>query len=170
VIALVGHRSAGKSRLLPLLCRWTGLPGFDLDEVIAERAGKSAKAFFVGGESGPADFREAERAAFAALTAPAVGQPSGPAIVATGGGFLSLHSDLLRGHTAVLVPITFETYRERLLADRTRPRLRPELTLEEEIAQVYADREARHAAVPTLPLLDYLRHTAPRPAAGAPSR
>jgi shikimate kinase len=153
LVALVGHRSAGKSRLLPLLSRWTGLPGWDLDEVIAERAGQSVASLFT---RSPSAFREAERAAFASLT----GSVRGPALVATGGGFLSLHADLLRGHTAVLVPITFETYRTRLLADRTRPRLRPELTIEEELTQVYAEREREHAATLTVSLFDFLRHTA----------
>ena len=165
IVVLVGHRAAGKSRLLPLLSRWTGLPGFDLDELVAHRTGRSIAAWFgtsgdppshagEGREGGsPAGFRTAEREGFLSIP--------GPAIVATGGGFLSLHSDLLREHAAVLIPITFETYRARLLADRTRPRLRPELSLEEEIRQVYDERELRHASVPTIPLLEYLRRTAP---------
>ncbi len=148
VIALVGHRAAGKSRLLPLVCQWTGLPGIDLDRLIEKRAGRSIGALFA---SDPQAFREAERLAFSSIR--------GPMIVATGGGFLSLHADLLREHTAVLVPITFEAYQSRLLADATRPRLRPQLSHAEEIAQVYAEREERHAAIDTLPLVDFLRLT-----------
>jgi len=45
----------------------------------------------------------------------------------------------------------------RLVGDTTRPRLRPQLSLEEELAQVYAEREQRHAAADTIPLLDFLR-------------
>jgi shikimate kinase len=157
LVALVGHRAAGKSRLLPLVCRWTGRPGVDLDVLIEERAGRSVAVLFT---ADPQAFREAERQAFASIR--------GPAIVATGGGFLSLHADLLRDHTAVLVPITFETYRARLLGDATRPRLRPQLSLEEELAQVYAEREERHAAADTMPLLDFLRLTAPGPRASGP--
>jgi shikimate kinase len=151
VIALVGHRAAGKSRLLPLVCRWTGLPGVDLDRLIEERADRSIAALFA---TNPQTFRDAEREAFISIR--------GPAIVATGGGFLSLHADLLRDHTGVLVPITFETYRARLLADATRPRLRPQLSHEEEIVQVYAEREERHAAAETMPLIDFLRASSSR--------
>ena len=60
---------------------------------------------------------------------------------------LALHADLLAGDTPVLVPVSFETYRERLLADATRPRLRPELTAEEEVRVVYEEREAIHRAL-----------------------
>ena len=52
----------------------------------------------------------------------------------------------------VLVPVRFETYRERLMLDRTRPRLRPELSLEEELRVVFESREQLHAQVPTIPL------------------
>jgi shikimate kinase len=57
----------------------------------------------------------------------------------------------------LVVPVCFETYRERLLADTSRPRLRPGMTLEEEIATVFHEREALHARVPTVPLVDFLR-------------
>ncbi len=157
MVALVGHRAAGKSRLLPLVSQWTGLPGVDLDLLIAERAGQELTSFF---NADPAAFRAAERRAFASI--------EGPAIVATGGGFLSLHADLLRDRTAVLVPITFETYRSRLLSDASRPRLRPQLSLEEELAQIYAEREERHAAVDTVPLLEFLRLSASSPRAQWP--
>ena len=155
LVALVGHRTAGKSRLLPLICRWTGRPGVDLDRLVEERAGRSIRELFSTDREG---FRTAEREAFASIR--------GPAVVATGGGFLSLHADLLRGHTAVLVPITFDAYRERLMAESVpagspaRPRLRPELSLEDEIAQVFTEREALHGAARTTPLLDFLRATA----------
>ncbi len=80
-------------------------------------------------------------------------------VIAAGGGFLSLHGDLLEGTHAVLVPVTFETYRERLLEDRTRPRLRPEVPLEEELRGIFDEREAAprapaHAAAGGLPRRD----------------
>ncbi len=49
----------------------------------------------------------------------------------------------------LLVPVTFETYRERLLADTTRPRLRPGMSLEEELASVY--HRARGRSTPASP-------------------
>jgi shikimate kinase len=46
----------------------------------------------------------------------------------------------------VLVPISEETYRERLRADCARPRLRPHLSLDEELSQVFSERERQHAS------------------------
>ncbi len=148
--ALVGQRAAGKSRLLPLLAAWTGLPACDLDELVERRTGRPPSDWFPADEAG---FRAAERAAFLEL------HP--PALVATGGGFLSNHADTLHGWLAVEIPITAETYRERLLADRSRPRLRPGLTVEEEIERIYAERTRLHAAVSTIPLVDFLVSTSP---------
>jgi shikimate kinase len=139
---LVGHRAAGKSRLLPLFAELTGLPGVDLDTELARQSGRSLRDWVKEDEPG---FRQAERALF-------LSRPE-QEVDAAGGGFLSLHADLLVGHRAVLVPISFESYRERLLADRERPRLRPALSLEEEIAAVFEERERTHARVPTLSLV-----------------
>ena len=144
-LVLVGHRAAGKTRLLPLVAELAGRPPLDLDEELEAFHHRSIPDWVREDVSG---FRAAERARFAALRPPAV--------VAVGGGFLSLHADLLAGHLAVLVPVSFDTYRERLLADTGRPRLRPELSLEEEIVQVYQERELAHARVPTVPLVQLL--------------
>ncbi len=73
-----------------------------------------------------------------------------------GGGFLSHHADALRGCLAVLIPVTFETYVERLRADATRPRLRPELTLDAELREIYFEREELHRAARPLALVDFL--------------
>lgn len=145
-VVLVGHRAAGKTRLLPLIAELTGRPGIDLDAEIARRAGRPLREWV---QADPASFRQAERETFAAL--------GGQAVVAAGGGFLSLHADLLAGHLPVLIPVTFETYRERLLADPTRPRLRPELSPEEELRSVFEERERRHATTPALPLAAFVR-------------
>ncbi len=42
-VVLVGHRSAGKTTLLPLISAWTGLTGVDLDEEIERRTGQSSR-------------------------------------------------------------------------------------------------------------------------------
>lgn len=147
-VVLAGHRAAGKTRLLPLISSWCGVPGFDLDAEITERTGRTPREWI---ELDVSRFRALERETFAALPTPAV--------IAVGGGFLSLHPELLEGSTPVLVPVSFETYRERLLVDRERPRLRPALTLEEEIATVFAEREKLHASTRTWSLTDFLRAT-----------
>lgn len=147
---LVGHRSAGKSRLLPLFSKLTGLPGVDLDLELERQSGRALRDWV---QEDPKGFRAAERALF--LSRPA------NEVDAVGGGFLALHGELLAEHTPVLVPITFETYRERLLSDRTRPRLRPELSIEEELSTVFHEREALHARVPTISLVDALLELLP---------
>lgn len=153
-VVLVGHRAAGKSRLLSILAPWLGREPVDLDAEIERRGGRPLRDWVRADEPG---FRAAEREAFLAL--------SPGKLVAAGGGFLSLHPDLLSGHLPVLVPISFPTYRERLLADRTRPRLRPELSAEEELSRVYSAREAAHAQVRTCSLAELIlaaRPPAPR--------
>lgn len=142
-IALVGHRGAGKSSLLPWVTQLTGLRGIDLDDAIEQRAGRPIRELFT---ENPGRFRELERETFTSLPVPRV--------VATGGGFLSHHGDLLRNALRVLVPITRETWHERMLRDSTRPRLKPAVSLTEELAEVWQEREAAHAAVPCLSLVD----------------
>lgn len=140
-VVLVGHRAAGKTTLLPSVAELLGRTGVDTDQELERRHQRRISEWL---RTDQAAFRAAERALFHAL-------PAGQ-VVSAGGGFLSLHADLLAPHLAVLVPVSFETYRERLLADTARPRLRPELMLEEEIATVFRAREALHARVPTVSL------------------
>lgn len=145
-MVLAGHRATGKTRLLPLVSRLLGRPGLDLDMEIERTAGRSLKTWIA---EDPKAFRAAERQALLNL-------PPG-VLVAVGGGFLSHHPDALAGMFTLVIPVSFETYRERLLADTSRPRLRPGVTLEEEIATVFHEREALHARVPAVPLVDFLR-------------
>ncbi|XXF81125.1 shikimate kinase [Myxococcaceae bacterium GXIMD 01537] len=145
-VVLAGHRAAGKSRLLPLVSRLLGRPGVDLDAALERKTGRKLREWVV---ENPAEFRAAERRALTEL-------PPGT-LVSVGGGFLSHHGDALEGCFTLLVPVTFATYRERLLANTSRPRLRPELSLEEEISSVFHEREALHTRVPTVPLVDFLR-------------
>lgn len=151
-IVLVGHRAAGKTRLLPLLAEWVNLPAIDLDAAIAKMTGRPVLELV---QEDVRRFREEERRAFGAI--------DGRRVVAAGGGFLSNHADLLEGHTGVVIPISFETYRKRLMADTSRPRLRPEVPLEEEIREIFDTREALHARVPTMPLMTFLRSTLEEP-------
>lgn len=144
-VVLAGHRASGKTRLLPHVARLLGRPAVDLDEVLARHAGRSLRSWVEQDEAG---FRAAERSAFLA-------RPKGE-VVAVGGGFLALHPELLLGKPVVLVPVSFETYRERLLEDTTRPRLLPHLSQEEEIARIFEQRERAHARIRTVSLVDFL--------------
>jgi len=136
-VVLVGHRGAGKSTLLPHVAALLGRRPLDLDAEIERALGRPIREVFAEDER---RFRAAERECFQRV-------PAGTAIAA-GGGFLALHSDLLSGgDTAVLVPVSFDTYRERLLKDETRPMLRPHLSAEEEVRGIYEEREAIHRAL-----------------------
>jgi shikimate kinase len=145
-VALAGHRSAGKTRLLPLVSALLGRPGLDLDAELERRSGRSLREWVVEDTSG---FRAAERNLLLEV-------PRG-SVVAVGGGFLSNHPEVLHSCYTLLVPVSFETYRERLLADTSRPRLRPGVSLEEELHSVYHQRQALHDRVPTVSLADFLR-------------
>ncbi len=140
-VVLVGHRGAGKTRLLAPLAPWLKRRAVDLDEEIARHSGHDSA---VDVREVPARFRLLERQAFATV--------EGTALIAAGGGFLFHHADLLARHTAVLVPLCLETFRERMRADKTRPRLKPELSLDDEIEFIFAEREPIHRAAPTIPL------------------
>ena len=145
-VVIAGHRAAGKTRVLPHISRLLGRPGVDLDKELEARTGRSLRAWVA---EDPQAFRAAERKALLEM-------PPG-SLVAVGGGVLSPHPEALTGMFTLVVPVSFETYRERLLADSSRPRLRPGVTLEEEIATVFHEREALHGRVPTVPLVDFLR-------------
>lgn len=132
-VVLVGHRAAGKTTLLPVVAGLLGRRAVDLDAEIERALGRPIRDIF---REDVRLFRATEREVYRQL-------PSGT-VVAAGGGFLALHADLLGEDTAVLVPVSFETYRERLMADTDRPRLRPELSIEEELRSVYDEREAIH--------------------------
>jgi shikimate kinase len=144
-VVLAGHRAAGKTQMLPPVARALGRAGVDLDVELARRHSRSLREWV---ESDERDFRVAERETFRSL-------PSG-LVVAVGGGFLSHHPELLRGCLTVEVPISFETYVERLSRDTTRARLRPELPLDQELREVYSEREFLHAAARPLSLIDFM--------------
>jgi shikimate kinase/3-dehydroquinate dehydratase len=143
-VVLVGHRAAGKTSALASVAQRLGRKAFDLDRQIEKQWGRPIRQWVA--EDEPA-FRAAERACFKSL-------PHG-VVIAVGGGFLSKHGDLLQHCVPVLVPVSFETYCERLRDDTSRPRLSPELTLSEELRQVYESREAAHARVATMSFAEF---------------
>lgn len=144
-VVLAGHRGAGKTRLLPHVARLLGRPSLDLDAELERRSGRCIRDWVRDDEPG---FRRAERELFEGLR--------GELVIAVGGGFLSLHRDRLVGSLVVLVPVSFETYVERLKADASRPRLRPALSLDEELRQVFAEREVLHREARPTPLVDFV--------------
>jgi len=77
-VFLVGFMGAGKSTVAALLARDMDRPCIDLDDRIAEAAGKPVSAIFA--EEGEEAFRDAESAALQVLS------DAEPSVVACGGG------------------------------------------------------------------------------------
>lgn len=143
-VVLAGHRAAGKTTLLRPVAERLGRAAVDLDEALERRHGRLLREWLVADEPG---FRAAERALFLEL-------PPG-LVVAVGGGFLSHHASALRGTLTVEVPVSFETYVERLGADTTRPRLKPGVPLDQELAEVFEERERLHRRARPLAFVDF---------------
>jgi shikimate kinase len=81
-IFLIGPKHSGKTsagRALALRCLGSFI---DLDDLIAERSGKSPRTLYA---EGPEVFRKAEATALAALLDPAA---AGPRVIAAGGGII----------------------------------------------------------------------------------
>jgi shikimate kinase len=148
-VVLAGHRAAGKSSLLPAVATLLGKPAVDLDAELERVHRRSIREWFATDRE---SFRRAERATFLSL-------PRGQ-VVAVGGGFLSHHPDALVGGVVVEVPISFETYAERLRADVGRPRLNPEVSLEVELREVWEERTRLHRQARPLSLVDFLLRAA----------
>jgi shikimate kinase len=143
-VVLAGHRAAGKSTVLPQVASQLQRQGIDLDVELERRYQRPLKPWV---EVDVASFREAEAAVFASL-------PAG-GVVAVGGGFLAHHASRLRGAVVVEVPVSFETYAERLQHDETRGRLYPSLSRDQELRRVFHERSALHAAAQPLSWVDF---------------
>ena len=125
---LIGFMGTGKSSAGELLEQLTGLPRYDTDQMISERAGAPIAAIF--DNSGEERFRQCEAEVIAAL-------PEQDAIIVTGGGVV-LRDDnvtiLRRLGTIVNLSADEETLFQRVARRNTRPLLRtddPRRTLSE---------------------------------------
>ncbi len=150
-VVLAGHRAAGKSRVLPEVAKALGREPVDRDRLIAREAGGEA-AMRQLVERAEGEFRRLERRCFEQL-------PRG-VVVAGGGGFLAHHPQALRACLTALVPISEETFRERLREDASRPRLYPGLAVEDELSRLWTERERAHAAFSGALSLPQLFHRA----------
>lgn len=143
-VVLVGHRAAGKSTVLPMVAKLLGRRAFDLDAELESGQGRSVSEWVTQDEAG---FRRGEREVFTRLPVDAV--------VAVGGGFWSHHADLFSDAVVVQVPVSFETYCERLRADPRRPRLLPQQSFEDELKLIFEKREAIHKQHPCLSWVEF---------------
>jgi shikimate kinase len=98
-LVLVGMMGSGKSTVGRLVAGRLGWGYLDLDEEVARTSGRSIPALFA--EEGEAAFRRAEAQCLAAALAEG---PSGPSVVAAGGGLVeeAANRSLLRGRATVV--------------------------------------------------------------------
>jgi shikimate kinase len=117
-IVLIGFMGAGKSSVGRTLARVTGLPRFDIDEMIGARFGLTVAEIFE--KHGEEEFREAETESLRGLTG------NQAAIVVTGGGIVLRPENrrLLRElGTVILLSADEEILFERISRRSTRPLL-----------------------------------------------
>lgn len=156
-IYLTGFMGSGKSTVGPMVAQRLGARFVDLDDVIAERAGRSIPAIFAA--EGEAGFREREAEALEAVS-----RAEGAAVIATGGGTLTREENLqraLRTGFVVYLRAPARVLAERLCAAAARrPLLQDEdgqplagAALARRIERLLAERrsfyERAHAAVDT---------------------
>lgn len=115
-IFLVGPKHSGKTSVGKVLASLCSGRFVDLDELVAERSGKSPRTLYT---EGPAVFRKAEAGALAALVGSTL---SGPHIVAAGGGLIDNPDALIllkKTKTAlpVYLDVSADTAWERISGD-----------------------------------------------------
>ena len=117
-IFLVGFMGAGKTTVGRALARRLGYDFFDLDELIAERAGRSVQEIFA--ELGEAEFRRLENEAIQSCSG------MDRAVIALGGGaYVSEENrtSLRNIGKTVWLDCPLEICLERIAGDKTRPLL-----------------------------------------------
>lgn len=138
-IILIGYRCTGKTSVGKKLSGRLGLPFFDTDDLIIERAGMPISKIV---EKGGWDlFRRKEKEAIEELSS------MRESIIATGGGAFDDHENreaLKRNGLFVWLAADVKTIMERMLADQDSPARRPSLShndIETETAMILKKRE-----------------------------
>lgn len=133
VVALIGLPGVGKTSVGKAVARQLGMPFFDCDHAIEQRAGRTVASLFASG--GEAGFRDLEAEVLASLVR------AGSSVIATGGGAVlrAANRELLRTRTRCLyLRASTELLWKRLRRDRRRPLLQvaePEKRLREMSAE-----------------------------------
>jgi shikimate kinase len=138
VIVLVGFMGAGKTTVGRLLSGQLGQPFIDVDEAIAERAGRSVPQIFE--DHGEQAFRAIEHETIAGLL------DGPPAVLALGGGAVQHPGtrQLLLAVDVVYLHVSYANALARVGGDDERPMLR-----RPDLAAIYASRLAAYEAVAT---------------------
>ncbi len=141
-IILIGYRCTGKTSVGKKLSERLGLPFFDTDDLIVERAGMSIREIV---DKGSWDlFRKKEKEAIKGLSS------MQESIIATGGGVFDDHENreyLKRNSLFVWLTAGVKTIMERMLADQNSGSRRPSLShndLETETSMILKKRESAY--------------------------
>jgi shikimate kinase len=129
-ILLIGHRATGKSTLGRLLAQNMGCAFHDIDDIIAERSGRTPAQLISEDE---ASFRDMERDVLRELR-----QESGRSVIAAGAGLQDFSTGLF------VIWLFREGWGEDAI--RSRERLRPEIPAEEEIEWMQQTREPAYTS------------------------
>ena len=136
-ILLVGVRGAGKTTIGHALARTLDLPFYDTDRLVEERLGESIPVFWA--REGEPAFREVESEIVKTLS----GLPKG--VISTGGGIVlrkENRSLLSSAGTVFYIRLKPETLIPRLQNSwGSRPRLIKEVPPEEEVKEVFIQRD-----------------------------
>lgn len=136
-ILLVGARGAGKTTIGHALARTLDLPFYDTDRLVEERLGESIPVFWA--REGEQAFRDQESGIVKTLS----GLPKG--VISTGGGIVLQEENrslLPTVGTVFYIRLRPETLIPRLQnAWGSRPRLISEISLEEEVREVFSRRD-----------------------------
>lgn len=144
-IVLTGFMGTGKTRVGRIVAERLGRPFIDMDEQIADQAGKPVPAIFA--EDGEAAFRSLEAAACEALRSPR------GLVIATGGGAVlnpGNRAALSAGGMVICLEAAPEVLAERIGEARGRPKLESATgdSLGERIGALLAERAPAYAVLP----------------------
>jgi shikimate kinase len=123
-VILIGYRATGKTSVALELSQRLGIPWFDSDQVVEQRAGKTIARIFQ--DDGEPVFRDLEVEAIADLLL-----SEEPVILSTGGGAPmrpETQSLLRKSGTVVWLTASPETILERIGGDQSSAETRPSLT------------------------------------------
>lgn len=138
-IVLIGMMGVGKTHIGRLLAKELGVPFFDSDKVIEEKAGMTVSEIFEN--FGEEKFRESEKRTVLDLL------NEDPCVISTGGGAITNYVTLeviKRKATCVWLRADLDTLWERVKANESRPLLQRE-NPKQILADLLAERESLYA-------------------------
>ncbi|MBI2345624.1 MAG: 3-phosphoshikimate 1-carboxyvinyltransferase [Deltaproteobacteria bacterium] len=145
LIYCIGFRASGKSTYGAALGNRLGFPVYDLDDLIAARAGRPIDRLFVA--EGEARFRQREQETLRSLLSSREGRQQSTVVILGAGFSLETLPTIIQPEDVVIWLTRPTDGQPRPLAGR--PRLRPDLSEAEEWAQLFAERRPMYAAVAT---------------------